>query len=602
MNQVSYSDRRNTILIIVIAIAFIFTIRLFYIQVISDKWKSNAINVSEAKLTIHPSRGLIFDRNGDLLALNKPAYKLYVTPRQIKELDTTQLSELLEIPRQELDSLLKDLRKHPKTKQLLKVRIPLGSISRLQAIMYRLEGFELRDQSARSYPAHAGAHILGYIREVDQKKIEKDPYYRPGDLVGISGLELYYEELLRGIRGKDYVLKDAYGNLKEIVSTDSAYAGQNITTTIDKTLQLYGEKLMQNKIGSIVAIEPKTGEILAMVSAPNFDPNLLTGEQVGKNYTALFRNDTTKPLINRPLLSQYPPGSIFKMVQGLISLEMGAININTGLPCNKGLVGCHNHPMANSLPEAIKYSCNPYFFQTLGLMAFKTEGKDIHEKSWKSLKKWKEYVHSFGLGSDLKTDVPYMNKGSIPGPKYYDKMYKGMKWNYRTCNSISIGQGEMLITPIQMANLAAVFANRGYFYYPHLVKEFSTQPIDSIYKQKNYAKVNQKYFPMIADAMQQVVEGVGGTARLARIDSITVCGKTGTAQNPHGKDHSVFIAFAPKDDPKIAIAVFIENAGFGGTWAAPTASLMIEQYLTDTIKDHWKEQRILDANLIPSYD
>ncbi len=590
MKPVSYDDRRNTILVIILAIGIIFVFRLLFIQVISPKWKNEALKVSETKRTIQPSRGLIFDRNGTLLALNTPGYELWVTPRKTNHFDTTELANLIGVS----DSLFKanyqKLTKNPKTKQLISKKVPKENVHRLNAVLYRLKGFELQDNSRRDYPLGIAPHVLGYIREVDKKTIEKKPYYRPRDLIGKSGIEKYYEKILRGDRGKNQFLKDAYGNLKEVVSTDSAKAGSNLTTTLDADLQAYSELLMKNKIGSIVAIEPSTGEILTMVSSPTFNQDNLRSDSIGE----LFQ-----PTFNRPLQSQYPPGSIFKMVQGLIALEMGAINVNTTIACKKDLVGCHNHPTARSLPEAIKYSCNPYFFQSLGFMAHKMEGNSIHEKSEKALTYWNKQVKSFGLGTDLKVDVPNYKKGSIPNCALYDKMYKGMNWNYRTCNSISIGQGEMLITPLQMANLACIFGNRGHYYYPHFLKPTKNQQIDSIFTQINYTGVNKDNFPLIADAMQQVVEGVGGTARLAKIEGVIVCGKTGTAQNPQGEDHSVFIAFAPKENPKIAISVYIENAGFGGTWAAPTASLIIEKYLTDTIKDKWKEKRILEADLIP---
>lgn len=601
MSQAPLSDRRNTILMIVLTIGLIFTIRLMFIQVISGKWVKEAQLVSEANKSIQPSRGLLFDRNGVLLSTNKPAYELWVTPSKTKPFDTLELCQLIELDYKKFITKFNKLSlpSNRRTKQSLTNKVPQRNLPKLQAILYRYPGFEFEVKASRHYPQEVAAHIMGYISEVDSSVIKKFPYYHSGDIAGKSGLEKYYENKLRGKRGKNEFLRDAFGNLKEMLSTDSAEVGKNITTSIDIELQKYGELLMQNKIGSIVAIEPSTGEILAMVSAPSFNPNLLTGDTIGKSYMNLIANDSLKPLFNRPLQSQYPPGSIFKMVQGLISVQVNAIDTNTSIPCNKDLVGCHNHPTARTLSEAIKFSCNPYFFQTLGRLAYVMEGKNVHEKTENAMLLWNEYVKSFGLGNDLKIDLPYYAVGNIPSKELYDRMYPNMNWNYRTINSISIGQGEMMVTPIQMANLAAVFANRGYFYYPHFVKKIGDSLPESIYLQKNYTKVDQKYFPLIANAMQQVVEGAGGTARLARINGITICGKTGTAQNPHGEDHSVFIAFAPKENPKIAISVYIENAGFGGTWAAPTASLMIEQYLTDTIQDKWKEKRILDANLIP---
>jgi penicillin-binding protein 2 len=600
MPQAKYQDRRNTIISIILVIGFIFIVRLFFIQVAGDKWKNESLRVSETGKTIQPSRGLIFDRNSVLLAVNKPSYELHVTPRSVTPFDTTELCKLLDTDIEEFKLKLEKLHKDPKSKQLIQKNIPDKSIPKLNSIIYRLKGFELNAKSSRHYPQDAAAHLLGYIREVDASTVKKKPYYKSGDVIGVSGLERYYEEALRGKRGKHQYLKDVYGNLKEILSTDSAQVGKNIISSIDIKLQQYGELLMQNKMGGIVALEPSTGEILAMISAPTYNPNLLTGEATGKNWSKLYLNDSLKPLFNRPLSMQAPPGSIFKMVQGLVSVELGAITYNTALPCNKSLVGCHNHANARSLGEAIKYSCNPYFFQTLGLIAGKMQGETNHERSRKALHEWNKYVESFGLGVDLHIDIPYYKNGNIPSEKLYDKMYNGMGWNYRTCNSISIGQGEVLITPFQMANLASVMANRGYYYYPHFAKAIEGDTINSIYLQQNRTKIAQEYFQPMADAMQQVVEGVGGTASRARIDGVIVCGKTGTVQNPHGKDHSVFIAFAPKDNPKIAIAVYVENAGYGGTWAAPIASLMMESYLNDSIKNKFKETRIIDANLLPT--
>ncbi len=600
MNNSSFESRRIVLLVIVLSIGIIFAIRLFYVQILDDKWKDESIKISETNLVIEPERGIIFDRNGKLLAANKVNFELRLTPNKIRDFDTTQLCELIHIPKDSLKRKINKLKRYWRSKQILIKTVPEKNLSKLTSVMYKYPGFELAEKSLRTYPESVAAHILGYVREVDGDIIKKKPYYRGGDRIGISGLEKYYEDELRGSRGKNQFLRDAYGNLKEMTASDTAQTGNNLWSTIDSELQKYGEQLMQNKIGCVVAIEPSTGEILAMVSSPTFDPNLLSGDTMSRNWRRLFRNDSLRPLFNRGFSSRTSPGSVFKMVQGLTAWELGAINYDTKIYCDKNLVGCHNHPVVGGLADAIKFSCNPYFYETLKRISTIQEGEDVFVKSRKGLKIWNEYVTSFGLGVDLELDFPSYSKGNIPLPDTYDKIYKKtMKWNYRTYNALAIGQGEMLVTPYQIANLACIIANRGYYYYPHMIKKIGDGPIDDKYTKRNYTKVNSDKFEFITLAMQQVVEGAGGTASGARIEGIEICGKTGTVENSRGRDHSVFISFAPRVEPKIAIAVYIENAGYGGTWAAPVASLMTEKYLTDTIQNSWKEKRILDANLIP---
>ena len=364
-------------------------------------------------------------------------------------------------------------------------------------------------------------------------------------------------------------------------------------------LQGYGEKLMQNKIGCVVAIEPESGEILSLISSPTYDPNLLVGRDIGKNYIALSK-DSLKPLFNRSVMSTNAPGSTFKLVMSLIALQEEVINISTSFPCTKSLVGCHNHPTAKGISDAVKMSCNPYYYYLVKKIIQQNKVPSIFKDAGIGLDIWSDYVKSFGMGNSMDTDIDGVAKGLIPNKAFYDNIYGENRWAYSTIYSISIGQGEVLVNALEMANLAAIMANRGFYYTPHLIKEVKDDNIVSKFKEKKYTKVESKHFTEVVNGMERVVNESGGTASRARLDSIIVCGKTGTAQNPHGKDHSIFIAFAPKDNPKIAIAVYIENAGFGGTWAAPIASLMIEKYLNRRIadKNHRKEQRILDADLL----
>jgi len=363
-------------------------------------------------------------------------------------------------------------------------------------------------------------------------------------------------------------------------------------------LQEYGELLMQNKKGSIVAIEPSSGEILAMVSAPSYDPNMLVGRAVRVNYPILSK-DSLDPLFNRAIMAQYPPGSTFKTIQALIAMQDGVITPNTGFRCIKSLVGCHNHPDAQDVSTSIKLSCNPYYYQVFQRIIQQRRAKSIFKDSEIGLRRWSLKVKKFGFGHQLNTDFPNIKSGFVPDVAFYDKWYGSGRWAFSTIYSLSIGQGELGVIPLQMANLATILANRGHYYTPHFIKNIeSEKDIPKIYKIQHEVNIDKKYFDPVIDGMARVVGEDGGTARRARIDSIIVCGKTGTAQNPHGKDHSIFIAFAPKDNPKIAIAVYIENAGFGGTWAAPIASLMIEKYLTDSISSPLKEKEILEANLI----
>ncbi len=599
----AYGNRQYTVITIFVVVGLIFVARLFYLQLVDDSYIISANRNALRFVTQYPSRGLIYDRNKKLLVYNEAVYDLMVVPKQVKVFDTLEMCRLIGITKDDFIIKLKKARNFsPYAASIFEKQISKENYGYLQEKMFKYSGFYVQSRTLRKYPYPIAAHTLGYIGEVGPNITETDKYYKSGDYIGMSGLEKYYEQFLRGQKGSKIIMVDVFNREKGSFQNGSfdtvAVAGEALYSTIDVDIQAYGELLMQNKRGSIVAIEPETGEILTMVTSPSYDPNLLVGRVRGYNYNKLLK-DPTKPLFDRALMALYPPGSIFKIVQSLIALEEGVITENTGFPCDKSLVGCHNHPNAYNVKSAIKMSCNPYFYQVFKRIIQHGLANNRFSDSELGLNLWADKVKSFGLGQRLNIDIPNVKKGFIPDSKFYDKRYGFHSWAFSTIYSISIGQGEVGIIPLQMANIATIFANRGYFYTPHFVKAIGkNQKINPEFLQKHVTKVKDKYFQLVADAMYEVVNEPGGTASMARIDSILVCGKTGTAQNPHGEDHSVFIAFAPMKNPKIAIAVFIENAGFGGVWAAPIASLMIEKYLTKKTKRTDLEKRMLEANLM----
>ncbi|MEM9023035.1 MAG: penicillin-binding transpeptidase domain-containing protein, partial [Bacteroidota bacterium] len=582
--------------------------RLFYIQVIDDSYQLSADNQSHRYVTQYPSRGLLYDRHGALLIYNEAAYDLMVIPRDVQAMDTAGFCALLGIDRASFDERLSKARSFSRRKaSVFEKQISADAFASISEKLYKYPGFFGRKTSLRRYPAPIGAHVLGYLSEVSPEVVRQDTYYENGDYHGTRGLERSYEPILRGERGMKVLTVDVHnvikGSFQDGALDKPAVPGTDLVTTLDATLQAYGEQLMVNKKGSIVAIEPHSGEILALVSAPAYDPNRLVGRDRNTEYRHLVNNDSLDPLFNRALMAEYPPGSIFKMVQALIGMQEGVLNEHTGFSCNKSLVGCHNHPAASTLERGIQYSCNPYFYHAFKRIVNQGKSPSIFKDTELGLAPWKEHMLSFGLGQRLDLDLPHLKKGQIPGVDLYDNIYGQGRWAFSTIYSISIGQGEVAVIPLQMANLAAIIANRGHYYTPHLVKSIGQDgEKPERYREKHLTTVDRNHYDIVVNAMQRVVESPGGTARRARIDSVAVCGKTGTAENPHGEDHSVFIAFAPKDDPKIAMAVYVENAGFGGTWAAPIASLMMEKYLTGTIKHPEKEQRILEADFLQPVD
>lgn len=597
-----YTKRRYFITAGILLIGLIFIIRLFYLQLIDDSYVLHAQSNVLRKITLYPARGLIYDRKGELLVYNEAAYDLMVIPRQVKSVDTAAFCQLLGISVEDFVRRLSKAHKYsPYKASPFITQLTKSEFGYLEEKLYQFPGFFVQARTLREYPHPIAPHVLGYVGEVSSSMMEGDAYYRSGDYIGISGIERSYEKTLRGGKGSRLILVDVFnrekGSYAEGKYDTLAHKGSDIVLSLDAALQAYGEKLMQYKRGSIVAIEPSTGEILAMISSPAYDPNLLVGRVRGANYQRLLE-DTVKPLFNRAMMAYYSPGSIFKIVDALIGLQTGVITPHTSFPCNKSLVNCHNHPPADNIIRAIQYSCNPYFYSVYKRIIQAGKFSNIFKDSEEGLRNWQQQVLKFGLGVKLGLDLPSEKPGMIPDVDFYNKWYGKGRWAFSTIYSNGIGQGEVQVVPLQMANLAAIIANRGYYYTPHFLREVKGQayPV-SEYKQKHFSGVDEKYFNEVAEAMRAVVEDPGGTAFRARTPGISVCGKTGTVQNP-GEDHSGFFAFAPMHKPAIAIAVYVENAGFGGTWAAPIASLMIEKYLNDSISDPLKEQRILDLKMI----
>lgn len=596
-------NRKFVVIGIVVFIILAFIARLFTLQISDDYWSRKAANLTERSTKIYPPRGLIYDRKGELLVANQAIYDLMMLPREVKDLDTLRFCALLKISQDEFDERLAKMRKSrgwaSNKEQVFIKQIRPEDFAPIAEQLYKYPGFYGQPRTVRNYKRGIGALLLGDIGEVVQGDIDRDPYYRSGDYIGKGGIEMAYEDYLRGQKGVRFMVIDPMGRPQESFNEGDfdtlAVSGQNLISTIDSDLQAYGEYLMQHKKGSIVAIEPATGEILAMVSSPTYDPNLLVGRDRGSNY-GLLQNDSLLPLYNRAIKGTYRPGSIFKMVQSLIALDEDKITPQTRIACNRNLIGCHGPHTYDDLEGAIIHSCNPYFRGVMQRMVEANIKKDRFEDAAIGLSHWKERIESFGFGTKLDTDVPGVNRGNVPGKKYYDRIYGEERWAFSTIYSISIGEGELLVNPLQMANLGAIIANRGYYYPPHTIKDIGGQGKLERFRTPLQTNIDPDYFETVVNAMQKVVEQDGGTARRARTPGITVCGKTGTVQNDPLPDHSVFMAFAPKENPQIAISVYVESAGFGGTWAAPIASLMIEQYINDSISDPRKEQRIIDQH------
>ncbi len=601
----NYGNRQYIIGGFFLLIGLIFIVRLFSIQVLDDTYKTSSENNVIRKQIEYPGRGLIYDRNKTLLVYNEASYDLMVTPREAKNVDTTLLCKILNIDTIEVKKRLIKCKKYSSYKSSIFMKqISTETYASLSEKMFQLPGFYVQSRTVRKYPKKIGAHILGYVGEVNNQIIKINKYYKKGDYIGVTGVEKAYEEKIRGTKGIQLLLKDVHNNIKGSFQKGQfdipSEKGKDIITTIDVKIQEYGEKLMIGKRGSIVAIEPTSGEILCLISSPSYDPNLLVGRKRNKNYKLLNEDSINKPLFNRAVLAQYPPGSTFKLLNALIALEEKTINKNIKFYCNKGFdfgvenrkMGCHLHRSPLNLEEAISASCNTYFcYLYKGFM-------EKNNNIYKQYNKWHDHISSFGLGNWLNNDLPTGRKGFIPKSSYYDKMYKKGGWKALTNISLAVGQDALLITPIQMANMTAAIANRGFYYTPHIIKKIEDDTIASRFKKQKNTSIKPKNFEIVINGMKNAIEDNEiGTSNNIKIKDIKVCGKTGTAENPHGEDHSIFIAFAPEKEPKIAIAVYIENGGWGSTWAAPIASLVIEKYLNNKISRPKLEEKIM-TNLI----
>ncbi len=597
--------RRYVISGIAIVVVLVYIIRLFYLQIIDQSTKDQADNNALVKQTIYPSRGLIYDRNGELLVFNQPIYEITMVMREMgKDWDTTAFCQCLQISRTEFNERIAEIKDKKKnrgysrwTPQVFMSQLKKEDIATLQESKFLFPGIQIQKRTLRDYTYKAAAHVLGSVGEVNQNDIDRDAYYARGDYSGRDGLERTYEQQLRGEKGVEVLMRDSRGRMQGSYQNGAldktAKAGTDLYTTLDIQLQLLAEELLAGKIGSAVAIEPKTGEILALVSNPSWNPKVLVGKERSKNYNQLLK-DPTKPLMNRATQATYPPGSTFKTIQALVCLEQGAITPNTLYPCSgpqSTPIKCtHHHGSPVALDKAIEQSCNPYFWCAYrDLLQKDGYGKDNADFRHR-YELWRDAVMEFGLGQRFKdTDLSEQSAGKVPNIKEYDRTYGPTGWKAITIRSLSIGQGEILVTPLQLANQAATIANEGYFITPHLNKN------DSMLTHRHEIGIKQKWFAEVKEGMHRVMQY--GTGRWYPIEGISQAGKTGTAQNPHGKDHAIFIGFAPVEDPQIAVAVVVENAGYGATWACPVASMMMEQYLTGQVQRKDLRKKISSAVL-----
>ena len=604
-------NRKNILIAGVLLFGFILILQLFNLQILNKEYKITAENNAFKYLVRYPVRGLILDRNNNILVGNKNTYDIQITPIEVKEFDTLALCKIFSL---ELESVREKMKEYKANRRKIGYQtltflkqVPAQEYSIFAEQAYRFPGFSALPRTSRNYPFNAGANLFGYLTEVDGEFLKKNPEYKRGDYVGASGLEQAYEKVLKGEKGYSILLRDVHNRIQSSFANGEydvdAIPGKDIVTTIDGHLQQYGEQLMANKVGSLVAIEPSTGEILTIVSSPGIDIDKLAN--ISKYYQEIV-TDPYKPMFNRAVMSAYPPGSVFKLVNALAALEEGVITPETRVSCNMGYhyaagkkVGCHAHPSPANLTQSIMMSCNAYYCDIFRDMLDNKKYNSVSD----AFNRWRDIVSSFGFGQKLGSDFPAELGGNLPTTNTYDKIHGKGRWKSLSVISLSIGQGEMGTTPLHLANLAAVLANRGYYYIPHMVKNNPTDStgVNNRFTERHYTLVDTTHFHKIIDGMYLAVNakpGEGGTARRAHVEGLDICGKTGTAQNPHGKDNAVFICFAPRENPKIAVAAYIENAGFGGTWAAPIASLLVEKYLTGEVSRADLEKEVKSWNLL----
>lgn len=606
--------RQFLLFILIIIAGLTFIARLFYLQIYNSETHSLFEDNAIRKVYDYPKRGFVYDRNGELLVANQPSYDVMIIPREVKPLDTLEFCSLLKIDKEKfIKTYKKAYHYSPRLPSVFVSHLSKEDYAVLQEKMRKYEGFYIQKRSLRDYQTTIGANVLGFIAEATQGQIDKNPYYSMGDLIGKQGVELSYEEELRGVKGIKFIQKDRFnrdiGPYKDGIYDTIPQQGKDITISIDAVLQEYGEKLMQNKIGGIVAIEPATGEILSLVSAPSYNPNLLVGRKRSKNYSILNNDSIHLPLIDKSLLRVHEPGSPFKALVALTALQENAITPQTTVSCSgvyhygrRGTMGCHCGGGKRDLVKGIAKSCNSYFATVF------RKSIDMYPNASESMDIWSNHIKSFGLGKYLGTDLPIGKSGLIPDGAYYNKWYPDFNWGATTIISNAIGQGEIQVTPIHLANMTAAIANRGFYYTPHIIKNIEEEELDKEFTKKHYTTIDKQYFEPVIQGLFDVYNN-NGTAWFLQVPGIEICGKTGTAENftkidgvrTQLTDHSIFIAFAPKDNPKIAIAVLVENGYYGARWAGRIASLMIEKYINGEITLKQMEKLVLEKSLEDEY-